>query len=65
MLKISEINKLDASAINAKVGELRKELFELKLQKNTTSIEKSHLLRELKRDVARLLTVLNSKEASK
>ena len=65
MLKISEINKLDTDAIKNRVSELRRELFELKLQKNTTSIEKSHLLTDLKRDIARLLTVLNNKEASK
>lgn len=65
MLKISEINKLDTNAIKNRVSELRRELFELKLQKNTTSIEKSHLLTDLKRDIARLLTVLNNKEASK
>ena len=63
MLKMSEISKLDASAINQKVVELRRELFNLKLQKNTTSIEKSHPLTALKRDIARLLTVLNSKES--
>lgn len=65
MLKINEINKLDTVAIKSRVGELRRELFELNLQKNTTSIEKSHLLTELKKDIARLLTVLNNKEASK
>lgn len=65
MLKISEINKLDPAAIKNRVSELRKELFELRLQKNTTNIEKSHLLTDLKRDIARLLTVLNNKEASK
>lgn len=65
MLKISEINKLDTDAIISRVNELRRELFELKLQKNTTSIEKSHLLTDLRRDIARLLTVLNNKEASK
>ncbi len=63
MLKMSELNKLDASGINQKVGELRKELFNLKLQKNTTNIEKSHILTDLKRDIARLLTALNSKES--
>ncbi len=63
MLKVSEINKMDTSAINQKVSELRKELFDLRLQKNTTNIEKSHLLTDLKRDIARLLTVLNSKES--
>jgi large subunit ribosomal protein L29 len=64
MLKMSEINKLDASAINQRVSELRKELFDLRLQKATTSVEKSHLLTELKRDIARLLTVLKTKASN-
>lgn len=63
MLKISEINKMDSAAISQRVSELRKELFDLRLQKNTTNVEKPHLLTELKRDIARLLTVLNSKES--
>jgi large subunit ribosomal protein L29 len=63
MLKVSEIKKLDAEAIQQKVTELRRELFNIKLQKNTTSIEKPHLLKELKRDIARLLTVSNLKES--
>lgn len=61
MLNISEINKLDASAIDNKISELRKELFDIRLQKATTDIEKSHPLKLLKRDIARLLTVKNSK----
>ncbi len=65
MLKMNEVKKLDATAIKQKVSELRKELFDLKLQKSTTSVEKSHLLVTVKKDIARLLTVLNSKEASK
>lgn len=63
MLKMSEISKLDGEAIAQKVTELRRELFNLRLQKNTTSVEKSHLLTELKRDIARLLTAKNSKES--
>tara|TARA_Y100000590_G_C15292302_1_gene853008 strand:+ start:29 stop:223 length:195 start_codon:yes stop_codon:yes gene_type:complete len=63
MLKMSELNKLDSDAIAQKVAELRKELFNLRLQKNTTNVEKSHLLTSLKRDIARLLTVLNTKES--
>ena len=64
MLKISEINKLDAAAITQQVSDKRKELFDLRLQKNTTNVEKPHLLKDLKRDIARLLTVLNSKESN-
>lgn len=63
MLKMSELNKLDGDAIAQKVTELRRELFNLRLQKNTTNVEKSHLLTSLKRDIARLLTVLNTKES--
>ena len=50
-------------AITQKVSELRRELFDMKLQKATTNIEKTHLLRENKRDIARLLTVLRTKES--
>jgi large subunit ribosomal protein L29 len=65
MLSKSEIEKLDSDAILSKIGELRKELFDLRLQKATTNVEKTHLLREHKRDIARLLTVKNSREESK
>ena len=60
---MSEVNKMDASAINQHVSELRKQLFELNLQKSTTSVEKSHQLKGIKKDIARLLTALNSKES--
>lgn len=61
MLKTSEINKLDVSAIDNKISEIRKELFDIRLQKATTSVEKSHNLKVLKKDIARLLTVKSSK----
>jgi len=61
MLKMSEISKLDAAALSQKISEMRKSIFEINLQKNTTSIEKPHLLKGYKKDIARLLTVLNNK----
>ncbi len=61
---MSEVNKMDASAIKGQVSELRKRLFELKLQKATTSVEKSHELKSVRKDIARLLTALNSKESN-
>lgn len=63
MLKMSEVNKMDASALNQQVLEMRKQLFDLNLQKTTTSVEKSHQLKVIKKDIARLLTALNSKES--
>lgn len=61
MLKMSDINKMDKNSIAAKVTELRKELFDLKLQKSTTSVEKPHALKTIKKDIARLLTAASSK----
>jgi large subunit ribosomal protein L29 len=61
MLNMTDIKKLDADATKAKLAELRRELFEIKFHKHTTGIEKSHFLKDLRKDIARLLTALNSK----
>ena len=63
MLKMKEISTLDSAAINLKVSELRKEIFDMKLQKATTNVERTHMLRDNRRDIARLLTVLNTEES--
>ncbi len=41
--------------------ELREELFKLNLQKSVGQLEKSHRLKELRRDIARTMTILNLK----
>jgi large subunit ribosomal protein L29 len=61
MLKTSEISKLSVKEINEKVASLKSELFNKKFNKFTTGTEKSHLVKELKKDIARLLTVKNAK----
>ena len=61
MLNINEIKDLDKAALLKKIDELRVELFSHKLQKQTTGIEKPHLLKTIKKDIARLNTVLSSK----
>jgi len=62
MLKTSEISKLSVKEINEKVASLKSELFNKKFNKFTTGTEKSHLVKELKKDIARLLTVKNAKK---
>ena len=61
MLKMSELIKMDKKVIEAKINELRTETFELKLKKSTTGLEKPHVMRDVKKDIARLSTVLNMK----
>ena len=59
MLKMSEITNWDRQLIESKVSELRGDLFNYRMQKSTSGIEKPHRIREAKRDIARLLTVLS------
>ena len=65
MLKVSEIAAMDEKAILGKVDELRKEIFTFRMDKKTSGLEKPHKLKIAKRDVARLLTVLNQKKGNK
>jgi large subunit ribosomal protein L29 len=61
VLNMSEIKGWDAKAIDAKVAELRKELFDLNMQKAAAGLEKSHLIKNAKKNIARLLTAKNVK----
>lgn len=45
-----------------KVAELKTQIFNEKFKKHTTGAEKPHVLKNLKKDVARLLTAENSKK---
>lgn len=61
MLKTSEIYKMDDKAIDGKVKTLKIELFNLKMQQATSGMEKPHRVSDLKKDIARLLTVKTQK----
>jgi len=62
MLKTSEISKLSEKEIVEKIANLKTELFNLKFNKFTTGNDKPHLVKELKKDIARLFTFLNAKK---
>lgn len=62
MLKSSEISKLSAKEVTEKVATLKAELFNNKFNKFTTGSDKPHKVKELKKDIARLLTSLNAKK---
>jgi ribosomal protein L29 len=60
MLKSSEISKLSKKEITERVANLKTELFNTKFTKFTTGVEKTHVAKVLKKDIARLLTFLNA-----
>ena len=61
MLKMNEIENWDSKLIGDKIDSLRRELFDFNMQKATSRLEKPHMIRVLKKDIARLLTVKNLK----
>ena len=58
-----EIRDLSLPEIHAKARELREQLLQLKLRKQTGQVEKTHELRTLRKDIARLETIHNEKKA--
>ena len=59
-----EIRDLSATEIENKLREAREQLLQLRLRKNTGQVEKTHEIRVLRKDIARLETVLNQKKAA-
>ena len=61
-MKINEIRKLTTEEINKKIAENKEELLKLRMQQATGSLENSARVNELRKDVARLKTILRNRE---
>jgi large subunit ribosomal protein L29 len=62
-MNTKEIRDLAPTEIETKLRATRDELLQLRLKKNTGQIEKPHTLRVLRKDIARLETILREKKA--
>ncbi len=60
-MKIADIKELTIKELNARKRELRQEVFNLRIQQQGGQLEKPHMLRDLRRDAARVETVLTQK----
>jgi large subunit ribosomal protein L29 len=63
-MKIKEIRDLDVDALKQKNNELVEELFRLRLRHASEKIESTAILSKLRKNVARVKTVLKEKEAA-
>ena len=59
-----EIRDLSPAEIENKLRETREQLLQLRLRKNTGQVEKTHEIRVLRKDIARLETGLTQKKAA-
>lgn len=63
-MKIDEIKELTAKELFTRKRELREEIFNLRVQQQSGQLERPHMLRAARRNVARIETVLSRKTAS-
>ncbi|AEB60316.1 50S ribosomal protein L29 [Ectopseudomonas mendocina] len=63
-MKATELREKSAQQLNEQLLELLRDQFNLRMQKATGQLGQSHLLSQVKRDIARVKTVL-SQQAGK
>jgi large subunit ribosomal protein L29 len=61
-VKIAEIREVPSDELLGTVVEQRRALFNLRFQKETEQLERPAELRQIKRDIARMLSVLRERE---
>ncbi len=61
-MKANEVRKMSASELEAKLSELKKDLFNLRLQHATNQLENPVRIAQVKRDIARVKTVIRELE---
>ena len=60
-MKANEIRDLDRAELEAKLKSLKEELFRLRFQLATAALENPMRIRQVKRDIARVHTVLTER----
>lgn len=64
MMKAKEIKELTAEELLVKLGDLKKDLFNLRLQHATNQLDNPMKIADVKRDIARVNTILREKNAA-
>jgi len=61
-MKASEVRKLDAKELEEKLGDLKKDLFFLRMQHATNQLDNPIRISQVKRDIARVKTIIRQKQ---
>jgi len=62
MMKAKEVRELNDTQLGEKLVELKKDLFNLRLQHATNQLDNPIKIREVKRDIAKVKTVIRERE---
>ena len=61
MMKAKELKNLSVEELNKKLGELKKDLFMLRMQLATNQLDNPMQLNAVKKDIARVKTIIREK----
>ena len=61
-MKANEVRKMSANELETKLAELKKDLFNLRLQHATNQLDNPGKIADVKHDIARVKTVLRERE---
>lgn len=61
-MKASELRDMERDALQEELVRLRREQFNLRMQRGSEHLPQTHLLKETRRDIARVKTVLREVE---
>lgn len=64
-MNMKELSEKDTIALNAELSELLKAQFKLRMQKGTQQLQDTSQLGKVKRDIARVKTVMAQKASQK
>ena len=62
MMKATEIRKMSVSDLEAKLADLKKDLFFLRMQHATNQLDNPIKISAVKKDIARIKTIIREKE---
>ena len=62
-MKAKELRELTSQQLEAKLKELKEELFNLRFQLAINQLDNPHMITVVKKDIARVMTVLQEKNA--
>ena len=61
-MKATEIRKMSADELTSKLGDLKKDLFQLRLQHATNQLDNPIRIAQVKKDIARVKTLIREQQ---
>ena len=62
-MKAVDMRQMTVEDLNAKLKELKSELFNLRFQHAVNQLDNPHKIADVKKDIARVMTILHEKNA--